>query len=276
MSTDTDGFQFEQKLGLNINMEQALIKLGLSDKEAKVYLATLELGEDTVQNIGKKAGVNRATTYVILEKLMSLGLVSSVEHDKKTKFIAERPAELENIIEEEKRAVEGRHKHLDEAMSQLMALYNTKKGKPIVRFFEGADGLETLDKLGFDEIESPSEQLSIIPVDIVEEQFPNRRRTVIDYRVRLGIKSRTIYTSKNGAIPTDANKKELREGVFLPREIFPLTATVQIHPNWGIKFYCFEKGNYFGVLIQSAALANNMKLLFELAWSQAKALEKKD
>lgn len=256
-------------------MEQALIKLGLSEKEAKVYLSTLELGEDTVQNIGKKAGVNRATTYVILEKLMGLGLVSSVEHDKKTKFIAESPTELSNILESEKREIEGRRTNLDEVMSQLMAVYNTKKGKPTVRYFEGAEGLETLDKLGFDEMSGHSEQLSIIPVDLVEEQFPVRRRSVINYRVKSGIRSRTIYTSKSGPIPSDVNKKELREGVYLPREIFPISATIQIHPNWGIKFYSFEKGNYLGVLIQSPALANNMKLLFELAWSQAKLLEQR-
>jgi sugar-specific transcriptional regulator TrmB len=72
-------------------MLETLIKLGLSEKEAAVYLATLELGEDTALNIAEKSQVNRTTTYVILEKLMKLGLASTVERGKKTVFVAEDP-----------------------------------------------------------------------------------------------------------------------------------------------------------------------------------------
>lgn len=53
--------------------EQQLKQLGFSDKEAKVYMASLELGPDTAQEIAKKAGVNRTTTYVIIEKLIKKG-----------------------------------------------------------------------------------------------------------------------------------------------------------------------------------------------------------
>ncbi|MDO8649899.1 MAG: helix-turn-helix domain-containing protein [Candidatus Berkelbacteria bacterium] len=259
-------------------MEQALIKLGLSEKEAKVYLSTLELGEDTVQNIGKKAGVNRATTYVILEKLMGLGLVSSIEHDKKTKFIAENPSELTNIINEQQRELEGRKHHLNDLMSQLMAVYNTKKGKPIVRYFEGPDGLEALDRYGKLELSKGSEILAFIPIDLVEELFPSRRKAALDYRIKLGIHSRAIYTHTKGAISHEVNESELREAMFIPREQFPLSASIQIFPKWGIKLFNFERGNFFGVLIQSPSLASNMKLVFDLSWEAAKSRQhqKKD
>lgn len=256
-------------------MEQALIKLGLSEKEAKVYLATLELGENTVQNIAKKSAVNRATTYVILEKLMGLGLVSSIEHDKKTKFIAESPSELANLLEEQKRQIDNQRHLLDDVMSQLMAVYNSKKGKPAVRYFEGADGLVALDRYGMDEARKFSgERLSIFPMDIVEELFPSRRQESLKQRLKSGIKARTIYTHKNGPVSAATNKEENREAVFLPRGEFPIDATVQIDPNWGIKLYNFEKGNYYGVLIQSPKLANNMKQIFELAWATAKQRQK--
>jgi len=255
-------------------MEVALIKLGLSKKEASVYLAALELGEDTVQNIAKKSAVNRATTYVILEKLMGLGLVSSVEHDRKTKFIAESPSELSNILESEKREIEGRRTNLDEVMNQLMAVYNTKEGKPIVRYFEGADGLEALDRYGHDQFKKGSEMLSIAPVDLIEKQFPQRRKNALDYRIKLGIKSRLIYTHADGELTSTTNEKELREGVFIPRSEFPLNATIQIYPGWGVKFFNFNEGRYFGVLIQSPDLADNFKLFFGLAWLGAKNRKK--
>ncbi|MCL5407433.1 MAG: helix-turn-helix domain-containing protein, partial [Patescibacteria group bacterium] len=127
-------------------MLSILEKLGLSEKEAKVYLATLELAQDTVQNIAKKAGVNRPTTYFILKKLMQLGLISTLEKGKKTLFIAENPKELENLLDERVRDIERGRKELKDNMNQLLAIYNIKQGKPIVKYFEGLDGLEAMDR----------------------------------------------------------------------------------------------------------------------------------
>src|SRR3990172_512112 len=107
-------------------MISLLEKLGFSEKEAKVYLAALELGEDSVQNIAKKAGINRATTYVILEKLMASGLISTYEKGKKTFIVAEDPKELLQILEEEKQEVLNREKDLKSNLSQLAAIYNRK------------------------------------------------------------------------------------------------------------------------------------------------------
>jgi HTH-type transcriptional regulator, sugar sensing transcriptional regulator len=255
-------------------MIDILIKLGLSDKEAKVYLAALELGGDTAQNIAKKAGVNRATTYVISEKLREMGLMSSHEEGKKTVFVAESPLELENLLEQQDRELENRKKYLGETMNQLLAIYNNQGNKPTVRYFEGSDGLLALDRFGRDQYKKNTEIMGIIPIDIIEERFPERRRSAVDERVGLGIKSRMIYTHKNGEIPDYINEKELRNGVFLPREVFPIDSSIAIHEDWGVKVYNFIAEKPFGVLIQSPDLAKNMKYLFELAWLGAQVKQK--
>ena len=51
-------------------------KLGLSEKEAAVYLSLLEHGASSVRNLAVLAGLNRGTTYDILKKLQELGLAS--------------------------------------------------------------------------------------------------------------------------------------------------------------------------------------------------------
>ncbi|MCF7835696.1 MAG: helix-turn-helix domain-containing protein [Candidatus Marinimicrobia bacterium] len=84
-------------------MISKLKQLGLSEKEAKVYLASLELGEATVQEIAKQAGVNRPTTYVQIEKLTKMGLMSSVEKEGKKYFNAEEPNQLLKILEKQKK-----------------------------------------------------------------------------------------------------------------------------------------------------------------------------
>lgn len=254
-------------------MISLLEKLGFSEKEAKVYLAALEMGEDSVQNIAKKAGVNRATTYVILEKLMGLGLISTYEKDKKTYFVAENPKELENILNEEKIELEERQKDLKENLNQMFAIYNRQKGKPIVRFFEGADGLIALDRYGRNLLKKGSEFLTISPFDLIEKLFPERRKRSLSERVKLGVKARTIYTRESPFTPVE-NKKELREAIFIPRDKFPLNATITIFPDWGIKLYYYDEVRPYGVAIESKELAKNFQLFFNLAWQGARNLKK--
>lgn len=256
-------------------MITTLEKLGLSEKEAKVYLATMELGEDTVQNIAKKSGVNRPTTYFILEKLMKMGLASTVTKGKKTMFIAENPRELEHILEKQKREIEDRKEELKETMNQLMAIYNSHTGKPVVKYFEGADGLEALDRYGRNYLKKNSEAYGFSPLDIVEKQFSTRRKNAISERVKLGIRSKVIYTSEAGEIPKERNKAELREGVHIPQDKFPLNAAMTIYPELGIKLFYYDLVKPFGVMLESKELAKNMKVLFDLAWLGAKSLKKK-
>jgi sugar-specific transcriptional regulator TrmB len=256
-------------------MVNLLVKLGLSEKEAQVYLAMLELAEDTAQNIAKKAGVNRATTYVIIEKLMQLGLASTVERGKKSMFIAESPTELVNLLEQQKHEIEIRRAQLDSSMAELMAVYNAHQDKPIVRYFEGADGLEALDRYGHDQFRPGSEVLAITPIDLIEKYFPARRKTAINDRIDRKMISRVIYTHQNGEIADYINEKELRSGVFLPREQFDINETIAIYPDWGVKIYNYDPKNFFGVLIQSPDLARNLMVMFNLALEAAKEKKKR-
>jgi len=86
-----------------------LEKLGLSDKEAAVYLASLELGPSPVQVISRKAEVNRATTYVMIEVLLQKGLMSTFDKGKKTMYTAEKPERLHRIVHHEPDGENDRH-----------------------------------------------------------------------------------------------------------------------------------------------------------------------
>lgn len=255
-------------------MEQLLIKLGLSDKEAKVYLALLELSKETVQNIAHKAKINRATTYVILEKLMKLGLASQLEEGKKTHFIAENPRELVNILESEKREIEERHRELEETMTQLQAIYNAKQDKPIVRFFEGADGLEALDRYGYDQYPRKSEILQISPIGLIEKLFSQRRKKSLNERIGRGIRSKIIYT-RDVPFTEEENRSQLREAYYLKESKDYISGTVTIFPNWGVKLYHFDQNNPHGVLVQSPGIADTLKKLFEYALEGVRRQEKK-
>ena len=51
-------------------MLKELQDIGLSEKEARVYLAALEIGRATADQLAKHAKIVRPTTYVQLQSLM--------------------------------------------------------------------------------------------------------------------------------------------------------------------------------------------------------------
>ena len=56
-----------------------LKEIGLSENQAKVYLACLQLGQDSVLNIAKSAELKRPSVYLLLEELENKGLISQVK-----------------------------------------------------------------------------------------------------------------------------------------------------------------------------------------------------
>jgi HTH-type transcriptional regulator, sugar sensing transcriptional regulator len=121
-----------------------LTDLGLSDKEARVYVGMLSLGPSGVQEIADASGVNRATTYLMLESLVQRGLASTYEQDKKAIFVAETPKKLEDLIANESKTLEEKREKLVFFVPELEALHRTVRSKPVVRFYEGEEGLRSL------------------------------------------------------------------------------------------------------------------------------------
>ena len=86
-------------------MEQELLQYGLSQKEAKVYLACLKTGKATANRVSELANLARSTTYDLLDKLKSLGLISTAIIDNKMHFIANNPEVLITSLEERKNSI---------------------------------------------------------------------------------------------------------------------------------------------------------------------------
>jgi sugar-specific transcriptional regulator TrmB len=60
--------------GLEDDTLQALIQLGLTSRQARVFLAITQLGPTDIKNVAKKADVNREDIYRIMEQLAEFGI----------------------------------------------------------------------------------------------------------------------------------------------------------------------------------------------------------
>ena len=80
--------------------QKVLENLGLSEKEAQVYLSLIELGTGSVVQISKASQIKRPTTYLILDELKNRGIVTESQEKNRIIFAAEDPAVLEKNIKQ--------------------------------------------------------------------------------------------------------------------------------------------------------------------------------
>jgi len=110
-----------------LNLE--LRKLGLKEKEVSVYLAALELGFTSVQNIARKTGLSRPTVYEIIRVLTAKNLMREIKRQgavqgERSYFAAESPDALLGLLRTQKREVEEREREFVRIISSLRAKYN--------------------------------------------------------------------------------------------------------------------------------------------------------
>lgn len=252
-----------------------LKKLGLSDKEAEVYLAALGLGPNTVQIIARKAKVARATTYLVLEALMDRGLITRYTEDKKTLFVAEDPQQLGRLLERQEEAIK-EHKHdLERLLPGLQAYMKTTDDRPVVRYYAGIEGLKAIRS----ELSMKSHPKDIwrqlAPVDYMKKVLPLEEASYEKQRSVKAIHSRAIISTKSEQL-----RKELIEGTnkLTERKIvdsnkYGSSSGITIL-NDKIAIGIWE-GKIGGVVIESDSVAHMMKELFDLVWDSIDSKQKK-
>lgn len=125
-------------------IELELRKLGLNEKEVRVYLAGLELGPNSVQNIATNARITRPTTYEIIRKLEGKGLFVEVKERGKKYFVAQSPENILGILRTQKREIEEKEREFIRIIASLEAKYSKEEG---VRVFKGKESLKSLEEI---------------------------------------------------------------------------------------------------------------------------------
>lgn len=107
---------------IDLNLQKSLEGLGLSDKEAQVYLALLQNNEVSAIRIARDTVLHRQFVYTALLKLQERGLVSKHGTNTRALWRAETPRKLIAIAEEvEKKA--------ERVSTQLLELMQQKTGR---------------------------------------------------------------------------------------------------------------------------------------------------
>lgn len=127
-------------------IQDSLQKIGLTDKEAKVYLSLLKFGEAAVSDVAAEAGIKRPTTYLILDELRKKGLVIKIPYAKKTIFKAKTPDDLyEQTV--------SNINQFERVLPKLRAITPSKQGIKTL-YYEGIEGIKDALSYRIDEIKN--------------------------------------------------------------------------------------------------------------------------
>lgn len=246
-------------------LTRTLEKLGLSEKEAKVYMTLLEFGQATVQQIARKAGVVRPTTYVILDTLSKKGLATTIEQAGKVYFAPEPPELLKHFLSQQEKELEQKVSELKRALPELESIFSRSGTRPVMRFYEGKEGVDAADEDAFRTLQPSEEIFAFTPLDQVLAVYPDAFTTAPEHRLKYNLWTNVIYTSKRGQIASMDSAKHKRRARYLAPEKFPFAAIVTIVPNRRVQITSLE-GRIFAIVIEDATVANSLKAIWDLIW----------
>ena len=251
-----------------MKIEQKLQELGLNEKEAKIYLACLQLGPNTAYNIAERSRLKRSTTYFTLNLLMKQGLVSLKQTKKVTLYSAANPKRLLTQLRHKGRV-------LDDLLPTLSAVYNYDHDKPNIQVFEGWEGLN-LVYLEIMEFLKKGKEVCFYGDISHAPQFQSLVDSWLNETKNRRYKIREIFNqkekNKDYFNKVRQNKNPNHRIRFLPKKLSLMENDNAVFDN---KLAIFSiKSSQFVTVIESQAIANSYRVMFELAWRQAEKINR--
>lgn len=111
------------------NYLKQLEQIGLSESEARLYLASLNMGPSSAIQLGKKIGVTRQMIYVLLPQMMERGLIKQTKIGARQYYEAANPDILIDMVEKSRQQI-------TELVPQLKSQQATNAAVPLITVYE--------------------------------------------------------------------------------------------------------------------------------------------
>lgn len=243
---------------------EPLKNLGLSEKEAKVYLALLQLGTATPYKIAKKSGLKRPTAYVIAEELVEKGLIVRAPGEEPRQYVARSP---ESVLEAE----EARLYKAKKVLPELKSLQKNVTEKASVLYFEGVEGLRQVHDYKKKELHgkhivgffaNPEDASPEVNQVFYEwNEYKERHHTHV---TGLTVDTPMLQSYTQWLLPetTEITVK------FLPEELYSAKVSIESCDDQFVRIVLIESVQ--PLIIESPKLAASLRQVFEITWNSLK------
>jgi len=234
---------------------ETLKQIGLHEKEAKIYLACLELGEAGIKDIASKSGIKRTTIYEIIDDIINVGYYKVTSRGKRKYYVAIDPQELKILIRK-KEAL------LNNILPQLSAMSNVSDVKPKVWFYQGKDGILHAyeDSLNYPGIEvvgwGSGEVVRMFDANEVEKYIQKRlRKKILQTLIMPNDEESNKFAAKDSY--------QLRKTKSVDAEEYPFKIEINIYAN---RVGIFSVRDKMAVIMESEQISSAMRMIFQMCW----------
>ncbi|MBU1111333.1 MAG: helix-turn-helix domain-containing protein [archaeon] len=244
---------------------QKLKDIGLTEREAKVYLFLLEYQEAKTGIICSKLNIPNSHIYTILEKLLNKGIISFKIVNNVKIFRPVDPESLYALFREKERKLEQEKKDLKKFISKLRKIEIKEKKENDFKYFEGINGVRSM----FTELAEslvPNTKLYIASAPIAYEKW---NAFLLELFQPIRIKKNVLLQL---IVPTRLKKHALEREKLQPIEI--KFSDVEMEAEFGVTgeyvyFLSFGEKPY-ALLVKDKNLASTQTKVFEIMWKEAK------
>lgn len=240
-----------------------LKKIGLSDKEIKIYLKLLEHGAMSVRALALLAELNRGTTYDILKKLQELGLAAFYHQDTKQRFVAEDPEKLLKILAEQEDDLKSAKEKFSELIPELKSLQDKEGNRPVTKFYEGRAGIKFILEDVLASLKDQEKTYYVYSSEGIREDVYAAFPEFNQKRIKNGVKAVAISLSAGGGTYGLDERKWLKTNASTEGSM----TYIIIYAD-KCAFIARDSGsNPVGVIIENKMIYETQKTIFLQLWS---------
>ncbi|MEK7642799.1 MAG: helix-turn-helix domain-containing protein [Patescibacteria group bacterium] len=232
-----------------------LTELGLSQKEARVYVALLEIDRGTAYAIAKQSGLKRSTVYLLLEELREKNLVLKIPHAKNQVFIAKDPEEFFSNFEDKLYKAK-------RTIPSLLQKYT--KSDMASHLFDGKLEMKKALEYRREELKG-GDLVSFCGVPMEGKKVPGM---YFDHAQALKDQSTKVrvIAPKDESIRKFNDENAYGQSILLmPKDKFLPKVSMEISPDYA-KIFLYTVSQ--ALVIENKEFSNFMKQIFELLWER--------
>lgn len=257
---------------MNINL---LKKLGFSDKSAKIYLALLQLGPSSVRSLADFCDLNRGTTYDALKWLQEQGVVNYYKKESKQHFVAEDPAKLHDIIEQQKQELLRLDGSLDTFIPELQALHHSGGERPVAKYYDAKHIAEILEDVLITCEHDREATYRIYSSEGLREYLYADFPTFSDVRIAKGISVKVLAIGDGGELRglderkwlSISSKQEHDSGASVHNLYNSVPTYIIIYPGKTAYISLNAKEEPIGVVIENDGVYQTQRFIFDQLWA---------
>jgi sugar-specific transcriptional regulator TrmB len=253
------------------NIQKILNELGFDLEESRVYLELLEKSPQSALEISKNLNIGRTKVYRLIEILSKKGMVSVLVDEVGSKFEANHPRQLENLIQEQEIKIKSLKENSTSIFEELEILQKKAQGETKVLYYKGMEGIK---QITWNSLKAKGEIRTMEIFNL--EGFLDKEYSE---EIRLEIIKRKMFIKQLVNIkhyPAFTKHSEVVKNFWELKYIDP--AEIRIDPevliyNDVYVMYRYENGEIFGVEIYNEKLAEMQKQVHEFIFKNAKKMK---